>query len=121
MTPSDPPSDRDTDPDEPPPSRPRRPPTPRGGVPVADESDQDVRLASLERQVRDLQKALGRAPNAARGDDGSGIEKVLAGLAQRDAARTRWVAVLGIPSLAAMVAVGASLLAILSQLGVWHP
>jgi hypothetical protein len=90
-------------------------------VPVADESDQEVRLAALERDVRDLRRALGRAPNAARGDEGLGIEKVLAGLAQRDAARTRWVAVLGIPSLAAVVAVGASLLAILSQLGVWKP
>ena len=80
-----------------------------------------MRLAALERDVRDLRRALGRAPNAARGDEGLGIEKVLAGLAQRDAARTRWVAVLGIPSLAAVVAVGASLLAILSQLGVWKP
>ena len=49
----------------------------------------DDRLASLESDIREIRTVLGRAPNAATGDDGDGMLAVLARLAaaQRETSR----------------------------------
>lgn len=92
--------------------------------------DEHIELADLRDRIDHVEMQLGEAPDASTGRKGVGMAKVLAGLAadmaelkaeakRRAAARARWIAIIGVPSVAVGIGVTASLIAIMSKLFGW--